>query len=199
MRLSLIIILAFAGWILSFCYFLYLIPKAAENINAKTDGIVVLTGGEGRIREGVYLLARNSSPKLLISGIGSNAEMQEFKVASDEMRLASENELTNKISLGYMARNTIQNALETSNWVILNDIKSLRLITSNYHIPRSLALFKHILPNEVKILIHPVLSANVMVNNWWKYPKTMKLLINEFHKYILTIIITKTNQVKNYM
>ena len=47
------------------------------------------------------------------------------------------------INFGQKAKNTIENAFETDNWLKKNsEIQKVILITSYYHLPRSILIFK---------------------------------------------------------
>ena len=52
------------------------------------------------------------------------------------------------------------NAEETAAWMAEGDRTSLRLVTAAYHMPRSLALFRRLMP-DTKILPHPVFPESV--------------------------------------
>ena len=43
--------------------------------------------------------------------------------------------------------NTNGNAIEAKQWIEQNGIKTITLVTANYHMPRSLLEFKKALPN----------------------------------------------------
>jgi uncharacterized SAM-binding protein YcdF (DUF218 family) len=81
------------------------------------------------------------------------------------------------ITLGYQATTTEENALETREWITKNNIKTVRLITGNYHMARSLLEFHHMIPN-VKIYAHPVTQPELTLDNrdFWV------LIAVEYHK-----------------
>ena len=89
------------------------------------------------------------------------------------------------MELGYAAFNTKGNAIESAEWISKNRIRSIFLVTSNYHIDRSLLEFRLKMPN-LKIHKYPVVSNNVMLEEWWRHPSSMRLLVNEYHKYMYT-------------
>ena len=55
----------------------------------------------------------------------------------------------------YAATSTMGNAIETADWIKKSGFNSIILVTANYHMPRSLMLFRHIMP-EIRIIPHPV-------------------------------------------
>jgi uncharacterized SAM-binding protein YcdF (DUF218 family) len=65
----------------------------------------------------------------------------------------------------------------------LENYHSLRLVTANYHMPRSLLLFHANLP-DINIIPHPVSPESVHLSEWWKHPGTVDLLAMEYDKYL---------------
>ena len=73
------------------------------------------------------------------------------------------------IAIGHSAVDTAGNARETARWMAQEGFTSLRLVTADYHMPRSLAAFRRAMP-EVALIAHPVTSDNVHVDAWWRWP-----------------------------
>jgi uncharacterized SAM-binding protein YcdF (DUF218 family) len=67
--------------------------------------------------------------------------------------------------------------------------KSIRLVTANYHMPRSLVLFRSAMPN-IKIIPHPVYPSKFKYNKWWLSGRTISLVISEYFKYVITNFIS---------
>jgi uncharacterized SAM-binding protein YcdF (DUF218 family) len=80
--------------------------------------------------------------------------------------------------LGYKARNTQGNAQETAQWIAEQNINSIRLVTTNYHMRRSLIHFQRCLPRSILIIPHPITEELK-----WDL-KTLSLLWNEYHKFL---------------
>ena len=59
-----------------------------------------------------------------------------------------------------------------------------RLVTANYHMPRSLQEFRAVMPN-LTIVPHPVFPAHIRLNDWWRWPGTAILLAGEYNKLLL--------------
>lgn len=154
-------------------------PKQA---NVKTDAIIVLTGGGGRLAAGFDLLARGRSDHLLISGVYRGVEIRELLTLWQHNQPAMEDQ----VSLGYEATNTIGNAVEGSAWMRHNGYHSLRLVTADYHMRRALRAFRHHLPN-VTIIPHPVYAPELQRQLWWKDGNTFFLLVREYTKYLISI------------
>jgi uncharacterized SAM-binding protein YcdF (DUF218 family) len=164
-------------WIVGLILFTHLIPSTSPDNDIVTDGIVVFTGGDNRLQEALSLYERHQAKYLLISGVNPEST---FKDKISKMPLKSQ------ISIGY-AQDTIENAKETASWARANHLKSLRLITSNYHIPRSLFELHRLIP-EVQIFSHGIVGENFLKQKWWLNSTTLKLVIQEYNKFLFALI-----------
>src|SRR5437588_7678104 len=95
-----------------------------------TDAIVVLTGGRQRLDAGLQLMADGKAKKLFISGVNQRVDRDELLRALGPP--ASREACC--IVLGHDADNTLGNARETAIWMHREGYRSLRLVTSWYHI-----------------------------------------------------------------
>ena len=170
-----------AAWLVGLFLFVDRIPVESDSRDAsvQTDAIIVLTGGRGRVARGTTLLASQAGRWMLISGVGANVSARALIPAA---RLTAET-LDCCVTLGRAARNTRENAVETAGWVAENGVTSLRLVTADFHIPRSLLEFRAHLP-RVEIITDPVISENVRLDRWWRWPGTAFLLAEEYNKYL---------------
>jgi uncharacterized SAM-binding protein YcdF (DUF218 family) len=171
------------AWSIGFLAFVAAIPDTVENPKGETDAIVVLTGGTGRLEEGVTLLSEKRAKKLFVSGVYRGVDVQQLL---DISRKAPE-ELTCCIALGYAANSTLGNATETAEWLADERFKSIRLVTANYHMPRSLIEFRHVMPN-VRIVPHAVFPPQFKRDEWWQWPGTAQLILIEYLKYLAATI-----------
>jgi uncharacterized SAM-binding protein YcdF (DUF218 family) len=113
-----------------------------------SDGIVVLTGGAGRVEAALRLLAAGRARVALVSGVGGAAEFTELA------RLAGVDPgLGERVTLGRAARSTHGNAAETAAWARAQGVRSLIVVTAFYHMPRALAELGRTLP---EMALHPV-------------------------------------------
>jgi len=146
---------------------------------APVDAIVVLTGGSERLSTGLELLVAGKAKKLFISGVHPSLTLERVLAhhpVPDDLRKCC-------IILGHAAESTQGNAEETQNWLAAEDFHSLRLVTANYHMPRSLLLFHAALP-DVAITPHPVAPDSVKLGDWIAHEGTASLLITEYDKFI---------------
>jgi uncharacterized SAM-binding protein YcdF (DUF218 family) len=145
-----------------------------------TDAIIVLTGGSDRVKLGIDLMARGMADRLFVSGVHAGVTRQDLLGAAG----AEEETGRLPIEIGYAAGDTAGNARETADWVRAHGIGSLRLVTSDYHMARSLLEFRAALP-EVEIVPQAVDSQAVHMEEWWRWPGTARLVIAEYTKLLL--------------
>jgi uncharacterized SAM-binding protein YcdF (DUF218 family) len=167
------------AWAVGFLMFVSAIPEAVEDKTGETDAIVVLTGGTGRLEEGLTLLAEKRAKKLFVSGVYQGVDVQHLL----DLSRRQPEELSCCIVLGYAASSTLGNAVETAEWLADERYKSIRLVTANYHMPRSLIEFRHAMPN-VRIVPHAVFPAQFKRDEWWQWPGTAQLILIEYLKYL---------------
>jgi uncharacterized SAM-binding protein YcdF (DUF218 family) len=87
------------------------------------------------------------------------------------------------------ADDTRGNAVETAAWIREQGFGSLRLVTANYHMPRSLLEFRHAMP-DIEIVPHPVFPENFKQDEWWLWPGSASLLASEYSKYLVALLRT---------
>ncbi|MBS40425.1 MAG: hypothetical protein CMM83_01660 [Rhodospirillales bacterium] len=175
-------------WLAGLFWFVHNVPETPTYNPLKTDSIIVLTGGSGRLEVGLDLLSKGYANYLFISGVARGVDVKEL------LKLVSRkpNEFACCIAIGYRADNTAGNAIETSIWMSKSQLKSLRLVTANYHMPRSLLEFRRAMP-KIQIVPHPVFPPQFKRKDWWQWPGTAELLASEFNKYIIAQFGLKNN------
>lgn len=178
----LILLLLLGGsWVAGLFYFHSNLVRTPPLIDRQTDAIVVLTGGSERVEEGVALLQANMANRLFISGAGKGV------TAKDILSLAHQthdDNLLRRIEIGHVATDTIGNAHEVTQWIHRKRYRSLRLVTSHYHMPRSLLELRRVLSDNVTIVPHPVISDNIKAKQWLEYDSSRALIIREYNKLI---------------
>ena len=178
---ALVIGMALAACALVFGFVLFSTRVMREQtIDAETaDGIVVLTGGEARIAAGAGLLKKGRGKRLLISGVNRRTTKEDVE------RLSGLDHKTFIccVDLGYEALDTVGNADETRTWANTNGYHKLIVVTSSYHMPRSLAELALVMPN-VEFLPHTVTPRSFPDSGWWLSVRTTRLLLSEYLKYL---------------
>ena len=192
LKLILIGLVFILTWVIGLVIFIYSIPSKKDPINLEgTEAIVVLTGGSMRIEEGFNIFYTSDAKKILVSGVGSGVKINDLKKIVKE--IGQDGKIDHeKIVLGSIAKNTASNAKEAKIFMSLNNFKSLRLVTSNYHIKRSLLVFKNQMPG-IRIIPHPVCSDNFKKNK----QDSILLAINEYNKLIGTLFIILESKYDN--
>jgi uncharacterized SAM-binding protein YcdF (DUF218 family) len=161
-------------WIAGFVLFVLLQPGPAAE-GTRTDGVAVLTGGPKRVARGVAVLEAGLAERLFVSGVDPAVKPGEFQAASG---------LKPKlfkccVDLGFEASSTRSNAEEVSAWVAAHDIRSLRLVTAGYHMPRARAELEARLPADVQLVSDGVdagLPLGAMLMEYAKYQAAWLML-----------------------
>jgi uncharacterized SAM-binding protein YcdF (DUF218 family) len=132
-----------------------------------TDAIVALTGGPGRIEHALDLLQAKRARRVLISG--ANPQTTANEIAALIKKPAKLFDCC--VDIGYDAGNTIGNAHETALWVRENKFSSVRIVTSRFHMPRSLLEFEATLPDIVVVgdPVNDMSSKSELVREYNKY------------------------------
>ncbi len=173
-----------ALWLAGLIWFAAGIPRAPAEPIAATDAIVVLTGGAGRLGVGFELLHQGRAKKLFVSGVYRGVDVAEILRVSQQTPEA----LACCIAIGHSAVDTTGNARETARWMADEGFASLRLVTADFHMPRSLAEFHRAMPG-VTLIAHPVSSDSVHVDAWWRWPGTASLIASEYTKHLVSTVI----------
>ena len=118
-------------YLLGYAMFAVALPRPADE--RPTDAIVVLTGGAKRIERGLDLMARNKAKRMLVSGVARTVRQEELAAqyrADDSLFQCC-------VDLGRMAVDTRSNAEEVARWMDKHKFRSMRLVTTDWHMPRA--------------------------------------------------------------
>ncbi len=182
-------------WLGGLFWFAATIPQDRDTAanNTATDAIVVLTGGSRRLRAGLEMLQADRARKLFVSGVHRGTDvpaMLQANAASDGSGHPDswspdqlDRWLECCIVLDHQADDTFGNARETAIWMAGEGFSSLRIVTSNYHLRRSLFEFRRAMP-KVRMVPHPVYPDQFETEGWWRRPGTALLIFVEYNKYV---------------
>lgn len=173
-------LLATAGLLSGFLVFVNALPRAEPDSSPHTDAAVALTGGAERIGDALDLVARGGVGRLLISGVNEATSGPRLAALAPDHRGL----FACCVDLGREARDTVGNAEETGAWARERGVRSLTVVTSAYHMPRSLLEMRRALP-DVALVPHPVLAAGLDLDGWWRRPATARLLAGEYGKFLV--------------
>ena len=153
----------------------YDIPQNIE----KSDAIVVLTGGASRIAHALDLVQSNKGARLLISGANPNTKAGDIQKANDSRKALFDC----CVDLDSQALNTVGNASEARKWADAKGYKSLIVVTSAYHMPRSMMEFKRAMPEHI-LRPYPIPLKELKEDGWWKNSATLRFVLSEYTKYL---------------
>lgn len=183
-RLGRVLRLMAAGAVLGIAGGFAVFAAALDRVEAvppgHADGIVALTGGADRVPGALGLLLAGHGDRLLISGVNPSASALDLiRTAPEARRL-----LGCCIELGYAAETTVGNARETLAWVRRHRLRSLIVVTSNYHMPRALAEIGDAVPG-VALVPFPVVGDRP--EGWWREGGGLRLMLAEYAKFLVVL------------
>jgi uncharacterized SAM-binding protein YcdF (DUF218 family) len=166
-RFFALLLLAYA---LGFIVFAVTLGDPAGSDAERTQAAVVITGGPGRIEQGVEVLASGGAERLLVAGADPAVTKR------DLVRLLGIRERLVRccVDLGSESVDTRSNAEEAQRWLQQRGYKSLRLITSDWHMRRARYEFRKVLGDEYRVIPDAVRTQ----------PGFMTLF-GEYNKYVL--------------
>jgi uncharacterized SAM-binding protein YcdF (DUF218 family) len=168
---------------LGFLKFLSVVPSGEQAAPAKSDGIVALTGGAERLSDALRLLASGRGRRLLISGVHpGTTEAELARAQPDYAPFAG-----CCIDLGRRALNTAGNAVETRRWAESHGFHSLIVVTSGYHMPRTLMELSREMP-DVALVPYAVVTDRLRGEPWWRDWPTARLIVGEYVKYVAALV-----------
>jgi uncharacterized SAM-binding protein YcdF (DUF218 family) len=166
-----IISLLLLGWVAGFVWFAVALPQPAGKEHA--DAVVVLTGAPGRISRGIEALQRGWSPRMFVSGVYRAVKPHEFAV---EYRV-SPAMMACCVTLGFAATDTRSNAAEIAAWMRRERVRSVRLVTSDWHMRRAALELGRAAPAGVAVVEDAVQTQ-----------PTLRILFLEYHKYLARLV-----------
>ena len=158
-------------WALGFLWFAAALPQPAAAV--RTDAVIVPTGGPGRIAHGLEVLGEGQARTMLVTGVDPEVTPGEF---------AAEFEVSDRlmeccVTLGFAAVDTRTNAAETAAWVDENDVGSIRIVTTDWHMRRAAGEIERMLPGGITIVRDAVPSN-----------PNLGALFLEYHKLIASTV-----------
>ena len=166
-----IVSLALLAWVLGFAAFMLNLAEPLEG--STTDAVVVPTGGAGRIDRGLALLRDHQARRMLVTGVApgvTKADLARTYRASPRLFACC-------VDLGPEAVDTRSNAEETAKWVRDHHYRTVRLVTSDWHMARARMELRSAVGNNVVLLDDGVPSVP-------SAPR-LGLLVNEYNKLVL--------------
>ncbi len=180
-RLVFGIVFVCLAWLVGLVAFVTALPQPTTNAPARSDAVVVYTGGGGaRITAGMSLLADGAAGRLLISGVHpdiTRENVADFWTGAPELFECC-------VDLGWQAQSTTGNADEAAQWTMQNDATRIVLVTSDFHMPRALAESRAAMP-ATSITPHVVSSGYLNGAGRPTSLSAWRRLGGEFNKFLL--------------
>ena len=169
---------------LGFAAFIRALPEPATAQHDEVDGIVVFTGGGGaRIAAAMSMFADGAGERLLISGVNPDTSRERLSAlwrGTPEMFECC-------VDLGREAQTTEGNAAEAAQWAKANAFRNVVIVTSEFHMPRSVLVTKMRMP-DATITPYPVASGLLAENGWPNSLGAWRQVAGEYLKFVLARI-----------
>jgi uncharacterized SAM-binding protein YcdF (DUF218 family) len=136
----------------------------------KTDATIVITGGAGRIEQAIEVLAEGLTKRVFIAGADPLVTKKDLVE-----RLGGRARLIRCcVDLGSESVDTRSNAEEAQRWLSKHKYKSVRLITSDWHMRRAHYEFERVLDDKYQLVTDAVTTEPGFAT-----------LFSEYNKYLL--------------
>ena len=160
---SLLLLLYLIGFVL----FAFTLGKpAADNVKA-TDAAIVLTGGSGRIEHALDVLRDGKAKRLLVAGADPAVRKRDLA----ERIPGSGRLLQCCVDLGSESVDTRSNAEEAGRWLARHRFRSIRLITSDWHMRRARYEFRKVLKDKYEVVPDAVHTEPSFLTLFGEYNK----------------------------
>ena len=133
-----------------------------------SDAVVVLTGGKGRIERGLDVLEAHQAARMLVSGVDPSVRVAELA----KLQGAPPALFKCCVDLGKEAVDTRTNADEAARWLAKRGYKSVRLVTTDWHMPRARLELRRAVGGDVTVIGDSVESAPGLL-----------VLVREYNKF----------------
>ncbi len=165
LRILTALLLAYA---LGFVWYLLTLPGPAP-AGTQTDGVAVLTGGPGRLARGVAVLEAGAARRMLVSGVNRTVTREGLAAGAGVPGPL----LACCIELGFEAHDTRSNAREVAHWAARHRLRSIRLVTADYHLPRAMGEVRAALPPGLALVGDGVADARPLAHLAAEYAKLL--------------------------
>jgi uncharacterized SAM-binding protein YcdF (DUF218 family) len=155
-------------YLLGFIVFAVTLGTPAKD--QRTDAVIAITGGPGRIERGIDVLSHGLAKRMLIAGTDPSVTKPDLI-----RRLQGKKKLVDCcVDLGSESVDTRSNAEEATRWLAKRGYKSFRLVTSDWHMRRARYEFRRVMDDNYAIVPDAVRTQ----------PSFMTLF-SEYNKYLL--------------
>ena len=186
-RILVVVLLAIIGFFLFRHAGTFLVVNAPEH----ADVIVVLGGGNSDLRywNGVRLMNEGSAPRLILDVF---AKGQTF----GNMDIDLARDFANRTTPGrttvcpVINNSTYGEARHIADCLRGTDVKSLLVVTSNYHTRRALTILQKRLP-QYHISIYAASDPYYFGERWWQTREWAKTTLSEWQRYVWWLCVDR--------
>lgn len=151
-------------------FFIFAVTLGAPAKNERTDAVIAITGGPGRIEHGIDTLSKGFAKRMLIAGTDPSVTKRDLVA-----RLKGKKKLVDCcVDLGSESVDTRSNAEEADRWLKRRGYKSFRLVTSDWHMRRARYEFRRVMDKRYVIVPDAVATHPSFTS-----------LFSEYNKYLL--------------
>lgn len=151
-------------------FILFAITLGGPAKSERTDAVIAITGGPGRIEHGIDVLSQGLAKRMLIAGTDPSVTKPDLI-----RRLKGKKKLVDCcVDLGSESVDTRSNAEEASRWLAKRGYKSFRLVTSDWHMRRARYEFRRVMDGKY-----------VVVPDAVRTQPSFMTLFGEYNKYLL--------------
>ena len=165
-------------------------PNPAITSIPQHSVIVSLAGGKGRIETAFELFANGTGEELFIIGAGPKTTLNSLiKILPKELIEKLDPLRREKIYLETESRNTIENSYAITHRLKKIPIDNIILITSSYHMRRSLLILQNSLGSAAKITPFTPEKESINKGNWFRTWLGIEITAYEYAKYLFVRIM----------
>lgn len=137
-------------------------PREAWDEDHEADCAVVLTGGAGRVKEGLDLLVRKQVQRVIVAGVNPKVTMRDLYP-----QLALYPDVNPEdIVLERYSETTYGNAQQALAIVEALHCRDILLVTSYLHMRRSYQTFLATFPEDIKIIPYGIAGSDYPPRRW---------------------------------
>ena len=146
-------------------------PREAWEKDLSADCAVVLTGGPGRVKEGLDLLVRKQVQRLIIAGVNPQVGMRDLYPQLAMYPDVNEDQIV----LERHSATTFGNAQQSLPIVEALKCRDILLVTSYLHMRRSQLTFLATFPDDIKVIPYSVAGSDFPLHHWDLFMEVLKL------------------------
>lgn len=139
-------------WGLAGLFLITAMPGTAVAPPSLNGAIIVFTGNEDRVAKGLRMYMSGTASRMFITG---NDNMRDMHALLADYKIPLTRSLAG-ITFDRVARDTVENAKNASGWMTRQNIQHAYLVTSDFHMNRSLRLLRDEVNNKALITACPL-------------------------------------------